>query len=216
MSRSIGGAGFYCSPEEGARDCLDRKCIFLKYNIRPREGAFYFAGYWIFSKWASGPFLFYGVLCMSKRITLLLEELFEPVVSGLGYEYVGVEYLPQGARSMLRVYIDAAEGVNVDDCATVSHQISGVLDVEDPISTQYVLEVSSPGLDRPLFKLADYKKFENKVIDVKLVVPLNGRRRFKGVINASDEENIIINVDGENFEIPFIQIEKARLVPKIF
>jgi len=145
-----------------------------------------------------------------------MESLFEPVVSGLGYEFVGVEYLAQGTRSMLRVYIDAEDGINVDDCAAVSHQISGVLDVEDPIAAQqYVLEVSSPGLDRLLFKLADYKKFENRVIDVKLAIPLHGRRKFKGVINSSDEENIIVNVDGKDFELPFIQIEKARLVPEL-
>jgi len=152
---------------------------------------------------------------MSKRITLRLGKLFEPVVSGLGYEFVGVEYIPQGDHSILRVYIDAEDGINVDDCVAVSHQISGVLDVEDPVDVQYVLEVSSPGLDRLLFKLADYTKFENRIVDVKLAIPLNGRRKFKGVINSSDEENIIINVDGEDFELPYIQIEKARLVPDL-
>jgi len=152
---------------------------------------------------------------MSKRITLRLGKLFEPVILGLGYEFVGVEYIPQGDHSILRVYIDAEDGINVDDCVVVSHQISGVLDVEDPVEVQYVLEVSSPGLDRLLFKLADYKKFENRVVDVKLAIPLNGRRKFKGVINSSDEEHIIINVDGEDFELPFIQIEKARLVPEL-
>ncbi len=153
---------------------------------------------------------------MSKRVTLRLESLFEPVVSGLGYEFVGVEYLAQGTRSMLRVYIDAENGINVDDCAAVSHQISGVLDVEDPIVAQeYVLEVSSPGLDRLLFKLADYKKFENRVVDIKLAIPLHGRRRFKGIISSSDKENIILKVDSKDFELPFIQIEKARLVPEL-
>lgn len=155
------------------------------------------------------------VVYMSKRVTLQLGKLFEPVVSGLGYEFVGVEYTPQGDHSMLRVYIDAEDGINVDDCVAVSHQISGVLDVEDPIDAQYFLEVSSPGLDRPLFKLADYKKFENRVVNLKLAVPLDGRRKFKGIISSSDEENIIINVDDENFELPFIQIERARLVPEL-
>ena len=92
---------------------------------------------------------------------------------------------------MLRVYIDSENGVGVDDCAKVSRQVSGVLDVEDPISGEYTLEVSSPGMDRPLFKLSQYQDYIGHVVQLRLRMPFDGRRKFKGVLNGIEDEDIV-------------------------
>ena len=97
-----------------------------------------------------------------------LLDLIQPAVEGLGYEFVGAELVGQGKESILRVYIDTDAGVLVGDCTKVSHQISGVLDVEDPISGQYNLEVSSPGIERPLFTLEHFERFKGKVVKLEL------------------------------------------------
>ena len=122
----------------------------------------------------------------AKRV----QELIEPVINSLGYECVGVEYLPQGRHSLLRIYIDKEDGIGVDDCETISHQVSGVLDVEDPIKGQYNLEVSSPGLDRPLFTLEHYVRFIGETVNVRLRSALHGRRKFTGKILSVDGEEI--------------------------
>lgn len=139
----------------------------------------------------------------------------EAAVRGLGYELVGVEYLPQGAHSLLRVYIDTPEGVTVDDCERVSHQVSGALDVEDPIHGQYVLEVSSPGLDRPLFTEEHYRRFAGSRIKMRLSPPLDGRRNFTGVLKGiRDGKVVLVHEDGE-WELPLDHVEQARLIPEI-
>jgi len=107
-----------------------------------------------------------------------LSKLFEPVVESMGYELVGVEFLGAGGYGTLRVYIDRDSGVNLDDCAAISHQISGILDVEEPIKQAYDLEVSSPGIERPLFKLADFERYAGKTARIKLAVGLLGRKNF--------------------------------------
>lgn len=141
--------------------------------------------------------------------------IIEPVVAGLGYELVGVEYHPAGRHSLLRIYIDATEGVTVDDCARVSHQVSGVLDVEDPIAGQYTLEVSSPGLDRPLFTPGDFDRFSGHSARIRLDAPLDGRRKFTGQLLGTEDGFVRIRVDGEEFRLPLINIEQARLVPEV-
>ncbi len=147
---------------------------------------------------------------MSQR----LDELFEPSVSALGYELVGVEYLAQGRHSLLRIYIDSDDGITVDDCERVSRQISAVLDVEDPIRGQYTLEVSSPGADRPLFKAEHFERFAGSLVKLKLKVPLEGRRKFKGRLNGIKDGEI--TVESEDGELVFAlqDIEKAQLVPE--
>ncbi len=139
-----------------------------------------------------------------------LIEMIRPGVESLGYELVGVEYL--GSR--LRIYIDHADGINVDDCARVSHQVSGVLDVEDPIKENYTLEVSSPGLDRPLFYKADFDRFAGERASIKLREKLIDRRKFEGTLKGTEEKGVLLEVDGEELLLPFGQIEKAQLVPR--
>ena len=141
-----------------------------------------------------------------------LVAIIEPAVSALGFELLGVEYLPQGRHSMLRIYIDHEEGITVDDCGDVSHQVSAVLDVEDPIRGEYTLEVSSPGLDRPLFTLEHYARFAGHLAEVKAHAPVNGRRKFKGRINGVEGDEVILDVDGEEFRLAIANIEKAHLI----
>jgi len=140
-------------------------------------------------------------------------KLFEPVVESMGYELVGVEFLGAGGHGTLRVYIDRESGVSLDDCAAISHQISGILDVEEPIKQAYDLEVSSPGIDRPLFKLADFERFAGKMAKIKLAVGLLGRKNFKGELQGvADSKLVIIEVDGEVYDLPYADIARANLV----
>ena len=142
-----------------------------------------------------------------------LTELFEPVIESMGYELVGVEFNAAGNHGTLRVYIDREEGVNIDDCAAISHQVSGILDVEEPIQQAYDLEISSPGIDRPLFKLVDFERFAGKTAKIKLAVGLEGRRNFKGRLQGVvDSKMITIEVDGERFDLPYADIARANLV----
>lgn len=142
-----------------------------------------------------------------------LNELFEPVIVAMGYELVGVEYVDGSENHLMRVYIDHENGITVDDCAKVSHQLSAVLEVEDPISNDYDLEVSSPGLERPLFKLADYERFAGQTAKIRMAIPQDGRKNYRGVLNGvTAEDKIDITVDKERFELPFSEIKKAHLV----
>jgi ribosome maturation factor RimP len=140
-----------------------------------------------------------------------LRELLQPTVEALGFELWGVEHLAQGRHSLLRVYIDGADGVGVDDCAVVSEQVSGVLDVEDPITGEYTLEVSSPGLDRPLFTLAQYGRYAGEIIDLRLRLPYEGRRRFRGRLTGVEGEDVVVQVDDHEYLLPFGAIDKARV-----
>ncbi len=151
---------------------------------------------------------------MAGRALTQLEELLSPVVVSLGYEFVGMEYLPQGKHSLLRIYIDKPDGVTVDDCSTVSHQVSGVLEVEDPINGHYVLEVSSPGLDRPLFKFEDFERFSGHNVQIRLQIPLDGRRNYKGLLEGvqADGQLVDVAIDDEIISLPWDRIEKARLI----
>ena len=145
-----------------------------------------------------------------------LTELFEPVIESMGYELVGVEFNAAGNHGTLRVYIDREEGVNIDDCAAISHQVSGILDVEEPIQQAYDLEVSSPGIDRPLFKLVDFERFTGKTAKIKLAVGLGGRKNFKGRLQGVvDSKLITIEVDGERFDLPYADIARANLVGEL-
>lgn len=141
-----------------------------------------------------------------------LNELLASVAKALGYEFVGCELHRQGRHSMLRVYIDSEAGVTADDCAKVSRQISAMLDVEDPIQGQYTLEVSSPGLDRPLFEIAHYRKYVGNQIKVRIHVPVEDRRNFVGVLVRVEEAAIYLMVDGQEIMLPFSNIEKAKLI----
>lgn len=138
-----------------------------------------------------------------------------PVVESLGYELVGVEYLAQGHEGLLRVYIDHADGIGLDDCQRVSHQLSGVLDVEDPIRSHYNLEVSSPGLDRPLFTLEHFQRYVGHEARLKLATLVLGRRKLSGTIIGVHDDEVEILVDGEPFVVSMGNIERANLVAQI-
>ena len=145
-----------------------------------------------------------------------LTSLIEPVVEGLGYELLGIEYISQGRHSILRLYIDSEQGIGLGDCEQVSRQVSGVLDVEDPLKGQYVLEVSSPGLDRPLFKAEHYIRHIGQTVRIRLRRPQNNQRKFRGEIVAADEESILLRdaENGQETRLVYSDIEKANLEPE--
>ena len=141
-----------------------------------------------------------------------LTDIIREPVNALGFELVGIEYI-RGRYPVLRVYIDSENGITVDDCADVSRQISAVLDVEDPITDAYNLEVSSPGMDRPLFTLEHYQRFVGEEVIVSLRIPVANRRKWKGQIKSIENEMITFNVDGNDEVFAFSNIQKANIVP---
>ncbi len=144
-----------------------------------------------------------------------LQKLLTPIIIALGYEFWGIELLKQGASNLiLRVYIDHLDGITLDDCQKVSYQVSGVLEVEDPIPGNYTLEVSSPGWDRPLFTLDHFIRSIGNTVKVRLNRPLNDRRNFSGLLQGVDGSNIILIVDDTEYSLPYDHINKAHIVPK--
>lgn len=141
-------------------------------------------------------------------------QLVEPTVESMGFELWGIEYLAAGRHSTLRIYIEKEGGITVDECGAVSRQVSAMMDVEDPISNAYMLEVSSPGLDRILFKVAQYQMYLNEKVQVRTAAPIMGRKSFKGPLIGVNEDQIDVEVDGEVYEIPFPMIVKAQVVPE--
>ncbi|MFT6901660.1 MAG: ribosome maturation factor RimP [Colwellia sp.] len=141
-----------------------------------------------------------------------LTDMLRPAVEEVGKELLGIEYISAGNNSVLRLFIDHENGIDVDDCAEVSRQVGAILDVEDPISSEFNLEVSSPGLDRPLFDKPHYKSVIGEIIEVKLSIPLNGRRKFKGRLVAVENDTLIVTVDGEDYDLVLGNIVKANLV----
>lgn len=153
-----------------------------------------------------------------------ITQLLVPTVEALGLELLGVEYLPTPGSALLRLYIDrpvteaadpaeAPVTVTIEDCEAVSREVSAQLDVEDPISSNYTLEVSSPGIDRPLFTPEQFARFIGESAKVGLKLPQDGRRRLQGVIVAIEGDRIDFSVDGKPFQVEFDNIDKARLVP---
>jgi ribosome maturation factor RimP len=143
-----------------------------------------------------------------------LTELLRPAVEETGKSLLGIEYISAGNNSILRLFIDHENGIDVDDCAEVSRQVGALLDVEDPISSEYNLEVSSPGVDRPLFDIAHFQAVIGEIVNIKLSIPLNGRRKFKGPLVAIENNNLIIEVDSIDYEMPIGNVDKANLVAK--
>lgn len=142
-----------------------------------------------------------------------LSELLSPTVDAAGFELLGVELLRAGRHSTLRLYINHPDGVTVDDCALVSRDVSALLDVEDPIPTEYVLEVSSPGLDRPLFTPEHYSKVVGQKVELKLVIPQDGRRKFRGILTSIEDDTLLIEIDGKLYRLLMDNIDKANVVP---
>lgn len=142
-----------------------------------------------------------------------LSELLAPIVEDLGYRFWGLEYQVRKADALLRVYIDHENGISVDDCASVSHEISGILDVEEPITLAYILEVSSPGMDRILFSAQQFSEFLGESVKIKLNQMVDKRRKIKGKIASVDGELITINDDDGKINIEFDKIMRARINP---
>jgi ribosome maturation factor RimP len=141
-----------------------------------------------------------------------IQQLLQPVVTELGYELWGCEYLSQGKHSLLRVFIDKEGGIGITDCEAVSKRISALLDVEDPIQGYYSLEVSSPGIPRPLFHKEHYQRYIGNDVQIKLYKPVNGSRKINGTIGTINDNSVTINVGEEAHELLFSQIVKANLI----
>ena len=150
---------------------------------------------------------------MSAKLNKL-DEILRPVVEGLGYQLWGIEFRSQGRHSVLRLFIDDQDdGISVEDCEKVSRQVSGVLDVEDPIQNEYTLEVSSPGMDRPLFRLEQFEDWAGHHVSIRLRMAFEGRRRFQGVLKGTEGTDVVVVVDDHEYLLPFESIDKANIVP---
>lgn len=168
----------------------------------------------LFIKWALCPFFVCAWQNLMASIQEYLTDLLDPVVRSLSCELWGIEYSGQGRRAMLRIFIDKEGGVGVEDCEKVSRQVASVLDVEDPIKAEYTLEVSSPGMDRPLFKLDQYQRNLGQKLSVRLRVAFEGRRKFTGILKNIENDEIVLEVDDEEYLLPFELIDKANIVPQ--
>ena len=143
-----------------------------------------------------------------------LESLLAPTVQALGCEVWGLEYRPRGrGRTTLRLYIDSGSGVGIDDCERVSQQVGALLDVEDAIVGAYRLEVSSPGLDRVLFRREQYLASVGESVDVRLAVPFEGRRHFQGQLAGLEGEDVVLRMEDDEYLLPLELIQRARIVP---
>ena len=149
---------------------------------------------------------------MRQKLTHLWE-LFEPVVNGMGYDLIEIEHLPNPKHGILRLYIDKEEGIQLEDCSAVSHQISALIDVEDAVPGKYNLEVSSPGMDRPLRRIEDFQRFAGEEVKLKTSMEIDGRRNYKGKLIGVDDDQIVIECEDIEVRLPVTAIDKARLVP---
>ena len=147
---------------------------------------------------------------MSDQLT----EMIRPVVEGLGCELWGIERLSMGRFSTLKIYIDAVEGVDIEDCARVSRQVSSLLDVEEPVTGEYTLEVSSPGMDRRLFRLDQFEAFAGAKVRIQLTRPYGGQRKYSGLLRGIEGDEVILDLDDEEILFPLEAIEKANVVPE--
>jgi ribosome maturation factor RimP len=147
----------------------------------------------------------------SEKLLQEVREAVEPILQSQGFELVDLEYQRESRGWVLRIYLDREGGVTLDDCVGVSHEVGAVLEVKDVIPTAYVLEVSSPGLTRPLKKPEDFNRFRNQLVKIRLYQPLDGRKNFKGTLLGLEGETVRVEVDRQLFEIPLQSIAKANL-----
>ena len=153
---------------------------------------------------------------MTRTFTQKINELLADEVASLGYELWGCVYAPAKNSSLLRILIEKPDGINVDDCAKVARHVGTILDVEDLIASKYRLEVSSPGLDRPLFELSHYQRFVGRAIKLRLHLPIEGQRNFAGtLISADSDENIVVANGEDEVRVSLVQIDRANLEPEI-
>ena len=143
-----------------------------------------------------------------------LTNLLQPLVEDLGYEFVGLEHHSNPKNPVLVIYIDRPDGIAIEDCETVSREVAALLDVEDPIPGHYNLEVSSPGVDRPMFTEAQFMQFTGETAAVTVFAPVDGRRKFKGRLQGLEDGKVLLEMEGEQLSLPLDQVEQARLVPE--
>lgn len=143
-----------------------------------------------------------------------LHELIQPVVESLGCELWALDYMSQGKHTTLRIYIDSADGIGLEHCESVSRQVSSVLDVEDPITGEYTLEVSSPGMDRSLHTLDHFARYAGEQITIRLRVPFEGRRKFTGLLQGIEGDDVVVIVEDHEYLLPIETIEKANIIPR--
>jgi ribosome maturation factor RimP len=148
----------------------------------------------------------------NRSVLTAVTELLEPALEGMGYELVEAEYLCEHGRWVLRLYIDQEKGITLDDCAAVSREIGDVLDSRDLIPHGYVLEVSSPGLDRPLRKEKDFEERIGRKMKIRMAAPVQGRRNFVGTLIDFRDRTLFLEVDRLTFSLPWSEVEKARLI----
>ncbi|GJM06610.1 MAG: ribosome maturation factor RimP [marine bacterium B5-7] len=148
---------------------------------------------------------------MTEKKTDLLA-LLQTASETVALSLWGHEFVQEDGQRILRVYVDKPGGVDLDDCARASRQMSRLLDVEEALEGRFNLEVSSPGIERPLFNVAQYTQFLGEMIAIKTQEPLDKRRRFKGVLRTVDETQVTMDIDGQSFTIPFAMIDKAHAV----
>jgi len=141
--------------------------------------------------------------------------MLEPAITALGYTLWGIEYVPQGKHSLLRVYLDKEGGIDIEHCAQASRQISSILDVEDPISGEYTLEVSSPGIDRVLFNLDQFREYLGCYVQLRLTENFENRRKFAGQLKAIVDDEVVLIIGDEEYTIPYELIEKAKLESRV-
>jgi len=148
----------------------------------------------------------------NSKVATALEELIAPGLDDLGIELVDIQYVKEGGRWFLRIFIDQPGGIGLEDCQRVSEYVDPLLDQYDPVPHAYTLEVSSPGIERPLKKPADYERFTGRQISLNTFVPVEGRRKFKGVLITASSHSVTLETDGNNIVIPMEQVASARLV----
>jgi ribosome maturation factor RimP len=150
------------------------------------------------------------------KVDPVLHERLGNLIGSMGYELFGCEILPQGRQMVFRIYIDTEKGVTIDDCSRVSHQVSAMMDVDDTIQGRYFLEVSSPGINRPLFEPGHYRKVVGKQVKIRLHAPISQRRQFTGIVQSVEGEDICLLVEGAGeMIVPFSAIEKGNLIEDI-
>lgn len=143
-----------------------------------------------------------------------LHALIEPIVASMGFELWGIDHLSQGKNSRLVIYIERENGVSVEDCADISRQVSAVMDVEDPIAGEYRLEVSSPGMARPLYSLDQFTRFQGHHVALKLRTAFDGRRKYQGLLVGVEGDEVLLQMDGEEYCFPIESIDSAHIVPQ--
>ena len=143
-----------------------------------------------------------------------LAEMLKVPVEALGFQLWGIEYVQAGKHSTLRVFIDGENGINIEDCANASRQVSAVLDVEDPIPTEYTLEVSSPGVERPVFTAEQYAAYVGEDTKVQLTMPVAGSRNLKGAITKVEGQMLSLNVNGKELVVALDNIRKGNVIAK--